>query len=51
MAVFSEERDLVQGKLAIRMFKNNKVSRVVRFIFQLKAWQPTCTILVPDRET
>lgn len=32
VTVFSEVRDSVQGELAIRVFKNNKVSRVVKFL-------------------
>lgn len=47
MTAFGEERDLVQGKLAVRVVKNNKVSRVVRFSFLL-SWLPTFNHVVPS---
>ena len=50
MTLFGEERDLVHHELAMHVFKNNEVSRVVRFLSQL-SWQPTGNHLVPDRET
>lgn len=41
VTVFSEVRDSVQGELAIRVFKNNKVNRVVKFLSKFRSQQPT----------